>query len=425
MAVNFQVLYSDQQLVDKMARQVAPRVERFAHKLLGIESYEYSDGRYPGFPSEIVGCHYPLSDAHVEHINRVVVGHLMLRCGNHAYFASRLDPTLTREDREKFDMQLQSLGGLFRGVGRPTYARSPLNQMLVFALAILHDIGKTAFLPDAGHEERGGALVQAVLERIQSSLGIRGDKVELGRILIENHTMLGTLVQGERSACEVLQYIRSTFPNNVRQQEFLSYLLLLNAIDLSGYRYHPIILDPYWAERYFDFSGLNTLNGYATNPEEFGLYRLRELARVDISSYGNTPGNAPFFVRCKQLYEDLDQDFRDAIGRIRIRDALYFIIDFNALASDQAGLPDSHSDKYVALFKAFADVALAAAAHTVSFCRGTNASARSVDPPRLGRLMANIRGGCPLRDLQQFVKTGNTGGLVEFTIDHDGYIAPP
>jgi len=56
-------------------------------------------------------------------------------------------------------------------------------------------------------------------------------------------------------------------------------------MDLSGYRYFPIVLDPYWNEKYnrisLDFGTVEKLS-----PEEFVAYRLRELARVSIPDVG-------------------------------------------------------------------------------------------------------------------------------------------
>jgi hypothetical protein len=413
-------LYSDDDCLDRMAELITPRVERFVQRILGIARYEYSDGRYPGFASEIIGCHYPLRDGHIEHINRVIVGHLMLRFEQLAYFSNRLDPTLSKEVRASYGKRLQDLGKLFRGEYYPDQQPSPLKQQLVFTLAILHDIGKTQFLNDAGHEERAGELVERVLDRMKGPLGIGDTDVFLGKTLIENHTMLGTLVQGERSAWEVLSWLSDQITTLETQQTFLSYLLLLNSMDLSGYRYLPIILDHYWIERYMDFSTLKALERHASMPVEFAEYRLRQLARSDVSDFGDINEKETFHTATRTEMGYLDSPTRDMIGKMWIRDALYLIISVNKMnIADKGFWNNEYANSYVKLFRSFAEIALDKGVNTLAYRQGDNQNPRTADPPRIEKLLERLREDHMVVEFGSFV---NKQGCVEFTIRDDGMI---
>jgi len=388
---------------------------------MGIVSYEYSDGRYPGFASEIISCHYPLRDDHIEHINRVVVGHLMLRCGQLPYFANRLDATLSREERSVYDRQLQHLSKRFRGEKTGDSPPFPLKQQLVFALAILHDIGKTAFLPDGGHESRAGGLVERILGEMEKSLNIDPSDTAIGRVLIENHTMLGTLVQGEHSASEVAK-LRDAVSPDLRRQ-LLYYLLLLNSMDLSGYRYLPIMLDPYWTSRYIAFSDSTALDKYANDPGLFAEYRLRELARGSIGDVGDLPRKEAFHEACRKGMASLGPESRRRIGTIRICDALYLIIAINGSAIARFGaFNEKYAPIYVRLFETFARIAEHTGAQTLVFRKDAsdpdNTDPRIAGGSRIEELVGKLSRGETVVDLASFSK----GAAATFTIDETGQI---
>lgn len=411
-------LYNDGDCLDRMAELIAPRVERFVQRLLGVARYEYSDGRYPGFVSEIVGCHYPLRDDHIEHINRVIVGHLMLRCEQLEYFSNRLDPTLPNEVRANYGKKLQDLGKLLRGEYSLNQQLLPLKQQLVFCLAILHDIGKTQFLNDAGHEERAGELVERVLARIQEPLGIGDTDVLLGKTLIENHTLLGTLVQGERSAWEVLSWLANQIKEFKTQQLFLSYLLLLNSMDLSGFRYLPIILDHYWIERYMDFSTLSAIERYANTPGKFAEYRLCQLARSDLSDIGDTKEKDTFHAATRMEISHLDSRIQGMIGKMRIRDALYLIISVNKMGiADNGFWNNEYARPYVKLFRSLAEIGLDEGVNTIAYRQGDNENPRTLDPPRIKKLLKNLQEDNRVVKLGSFV---NKQDCVEFAINDEG-----
>lgn len=420
MTTKFYALYTHEEYVDKMAQLITPRVERLVQRLLGIARYEYSDGRYPGFSSEIISCHYPLRDDHVEHINRVIVGHLMLRCAQLAYFSSRLDPTLSEDKRASYDNNLQVLGKLFRGEHDLPKQPTHLKQQLVFALAILHDVGKTAFLNDAGHEERAGKLVEKILESIQGSIGLDTTDVSLGRTLIENHTMLGTLVQGERSSYEVFEWLKRNRSRIYSPEMFLSYLLLLNSVDLSGYRYMPIILDHYWIRRYMKFSTSSTVQEYASAPVKFAEYRLRELARSSVSDFGDTQSKKRFHEATKNELMRLDLETQKTIGRMWIRDALYFIVDFNRWGVGNAHRwTNDYASLYVRFFNALAKIVIQAGADTIAYRQGDNPDPRTAAPERLQRLLERLKKDKCVVDSDSFQ---NKEGTIEFTINNEGLL---
>lgn len=426
MAETLYALYQDDVYVAKMADLVAPRVERFVQRLMGIPRYEYSDGRYPGFSADITGCHYPLRDDHIEHINRVVVGHLMLRCSQLAYFSSRLDPTLSREERATYDRHLDHLGRLFRGETGPK-EQPVLKQQLVFALAILHDVGKTGLLDDAGHEERGGALVEQVLKRLQVPLALDVDDIRLGRALIENHTMLGTLVQGERSAYEVYHWLH----NNIKApllQKFLAYLLLLNSMDVAGFRYAPILMNPYWLGRYLDLSDISTIERCADAPIEFAERRLKEMARAEVGEAIMSPDKEEFHAQVHQELQGLKPDVKTRLGTMWIRDTLYFIIRVNEMGTrkgdwNEEGDWSNHYAKcYVRFFEALAMIALQTNAKMIAFRRGDNPLLREQMPAGVHELLKNLAAGH--RVVSGAFQSEAPIDRVEFTINEKGMLCP-
>lgn len=454
MTEKLEALYEDNDYVNKMAELIAPRVERFVHHLLGIAPYEYSDGRYPGFSSDIISCHYPLRDKDIEHINRVVVGHLMLHCNQLVYFSSRLNPTLSKEERASYDKNLQFLGKLFRGEEKLLDQPAPLKPQLVFALAILHDVGKTAFLEDGGHEERAGKLVEKVLRHIckkedydeRNTLGLDDTDIPLGRALIENHTMLGTLVQGERSAFEVFEWLKRN-STHISQEMFLSYLLLLNSMDVSGYRYMPIILDHYWIKKYKEFSEISVVRDHANNPIAFAKYRLRELARNNVADFGDIKEDEvkqAFHKDSLEAFEKLlDEATQRKIGYMWIRDALYFIFDLNECGNGGKYWPTEYARIYVSFFEALAQIAIKGSADIVAFRKGNNTvkDHRTANPERIQKLVEKLKNyvvECKPNDghkirLKKLEEKGvvaedsfqEEGATVEFTINEEGQLADP
>ncbi len=423
---DFGALYEDDAWLDEMTKLIAPRVERFVQRLMGITRYEYSDGRYPGFSSEIISFHYPLRDDHIEHINRVIVGHLMLRCEQLAYFSSRLNPTLLKSERDSYDEDLQALSKLFRGEDQKKITKppEPLKQQLVFALAILHDVGKNAFMEDSGHEERAGKLVEKVLDKIKKSIGIDNVDVSLGRVLIENHTMLGTLVQGERSAWEVREYLNTKLTDPNSQEMFFSYLLLLNSMDLSGYRSLPILLDHYFIEKYMDFSNFSKVQKYANEPLLFAKYRLCMLARSHLSDFGDIPDKESFCDAAKTEFGELKKDIQDKIGRMWVRDALYFIFALNKCGTTQSGgYNKDYAILYVKFFKTLAEILIETDANIIAYRLGNNGVSKTdaAKPERLQKFSDRFENN----DEVYKNLTKNSDGIVEFTINEEGLLVKP
>ena len=325
MTTNPEDLYKDRQQVGKTAARIAPEIERFVQRLLSLSSDKCPKESALDFSAEIIGCHHPLTDQHVAHINRVVVGHLMLRHNQLAYFSQRLGPAFSTKERRDYERSLHVLANLVRGTANTS--RPPLKPQLVFALAILHDVGKTRLLEDSGHEERAGELVEQVLERLQRPLSLAASDVLLGRKLVENHTMLGTLVQGERSAHEVYHWLQNHIRPPLSHKAYLAYLLLLNGMDVAGYRHTPIILTPYWLDRYVELSSISKLEKYAD--AGFAERRLCELARDKLTDVGDEPRKAAFHSQVRQELQGLSSGVKTALDTMWIRDALYFIMRVN------------------------------------------------------------------------------------------------
>jgi hypothetical protein len=146
---------------------------------------------------------------------------------------------------------------------------------------------------------------------------------------------------------------------------------------------------------------------------------LRELARNHISDVGDIDTKNEFHKACVDEFYKLTPELKNAIGTMRIRDALYLIIDFNRVAGDLSPWsPVPHASTYVAFLRILADIVTLTNAHTIAF-RGDGS--RTVDENYLRELIKKLQQGLVVFKPSSFT---SRNGVVNFTVAQDGSIVP-
>jgi len=267
-----------------------------------------------------------------------------------------------------------------------------------------------------------------VLERLKRSLGLEDSDVLLGRWLIENHTMLGTLVQGERSAYEVYHWLCNNIRPPLSHKVYLAYLLLLNGMDVAGYRQTPIIMTPYWLNRYIELSSVSQIKEYVEDAQRFAERRLCELARAEITDVGDEPQKSAFHRQVRQELQGLTLDEKTVLGTMWIRDALYFLLRVHergiakARWNQTGGWSTDYARCYVRLFQALARIALDANAQAIAFRQGCNSNPKEEMPSGVDELLESLAAGRSV--VSGAFRQKKPAHTAEFIISVNGLLCP-